>query len=52
MFQVMASASTGKQKALDVATKFEIIQACESGNVSNSEIGRPYNLSLSTHFTI
>jgi hypothetical protein len=37
---------------LDVATKFEIIQACENGNVSKSEIGRLYNFSLSTHFTI
>jgi transposase-like protein len=44
----MASANTGKRKALAVATKFEIIQACESGNVSKSEIGRHYNLSSST----
>jgi transposase-like protein len=28
--------------------KFEIIQACESGNVSKSGIGRRYNLSSST----
>jgi hypothetical protein len=52
MFEIMVSASTGKQTELDVATKFEIIQACENGNVSKSEIGRRYNFSLSTHFTI
>jgi predicted transcriptional regulator len=48
----MVSASTVKRKALDVATTFEIIQACESGNVSKSKIGRRYNLSSSTLFAI
>jgi hypothetical protein len=51
MFHAMASASTGKRKAL-VAMKFEIIQACESSNVSKSKIGRPYNRSSSTLFMI
>jgi hypothetical protein len=46
----MASASTEKHKVLHVATKFEIIQACENSDVSNSEIGR-HNLNSSTLFT-
>jgi hypothetical protein len=40
----MASVSTGKQKALDVAVEFEIIQAWESGKMSSSESGRYYNV--------
>jgi hypothetical protein len=44
----VALASTGKRKALDVAAKFEVIQACENGNVRKSEIGRRYNSSSST----
>jgi hypothetical protein len=40
------------RKALDVAMKFEIIQACENYNVCKSKVGRHYNLSLSTLFMI
>jgi hypothetical protein len=43
-FQVIASVSTGKRKALDAAVEFEIIQACESGKMSSSESGRYYNV--------
>jgi hypothetical protein len=40
--EVMASVSTEKLKALDVAIKFEI-EACENGNVRKTKIGRCYN---------
>jgi hypothetical protein len=42
----MALASTRKLKALDVATKFKIIQACENGNVGKSKIEKCYNFKL------
>jgi hypothetical protein len=48
----MASVNTGKQRALYVAKKSEIIQACENGNVSKSKIERHCNSSLSKLFMI
>jgi hypothetical protein len=45
-FYVLSHGVSKYRKAKSVS--IEIIQACESGNVSKSEIGRHYNLSSST----
>jgi hypothetical protein len=37
-----------KAKTLGVASKFEIIHACESGSARKSKIGRRYNLFVNT----
>jgi hypothetical protein len=41
-----------KRKALNVATNFEMIQACENDYVNKNKSGRCYISSSSTHFTI
>jgi hypothetical protein len=38
MLEVMVSASTRKWKALGVATKFEIVQACENSNMIKAKL--------------
>jgi hypothetical protein len=41
-----------KQKSLDLHTKFEIIQECEVGSLSRSEIGTPCGLNSPVLFAI
>jgi transposase-like protein len=41
-----------KHKTLSLSEKMKIIEQCESGVLSKSEVGRRYNLSSSLLFTI
>jgi hypothetical protein len=41
-----------KQKSLDLDTRFEIIQECEVGSLSRSEIGTQYGLNSPILFMI